>query len=107
MGIPGGGSPNLHGPATSFAPPEIEPPDFQTPEIPNPGSMFEYVFKCDTCGAEFDENSGVKAGDECPNCSRGSSFNFRGARGLVKIVIFLGVLMVSGVGWVIKKISSS
>lgn len=80
-------------------PPAFEPPPVSIPEIPA-APMFEMVYKCDNCGAEFTSSDGLKDGDACPKCSGG----FRLGRGAVKGVVFLIALAVGGVGWVAKKV---
>lgn len=81
-----------------FQPPQFNPPP-AAPSVP----MFENVYKCDNCGAEFTEADGVKIGDACPKCSGGSSFRLRG--GAVRGLVALAALGAAGIGWVIKKAS--
>jgi DNA-directed RNA polymerase subunit RPC12/RpoP len=64
---------------------------------------FEYVYKCDNCGAEFSEADGVKTGDACPKCSGGSNFRLRG--GTVRGLVALAALAAGGIGWAVKKAS--
>ncbi len=84
---------------TQFQPPQFEPPQFQPPAAAVP--VFENVYKCDNCGAEFSDADGVKIGDACPKCSGGSSFRLRG--GAVRGLVALAALGAAGIGWVIKK----
>ena len=100
-GMGGFGPGNTH-PESNNPFPEIPEPSFQPPEFSPP--VFEYIFKCDQCGTEFDSSSGVKQGDACPKCSS-SSFRFgrRSARGIVALLALVG----SGIGWFIKKLVSN
>ncbi|MFO0978687.1 MAG: hypothetical protein U0996_19930 [Planctomycetaceae bacterium] len=82
-----------------FQPPQFQPPEFQPPAAAMP--VFENVYKCDNCGAEFSDADGVKIGDACPKCSGGSSFRLRG--GAVRGLVALAALGAAGIGWVIKK----
>jgi hypothetical protein len=118
MVVPGGAgfTPPTYEPP-SFEPPPFEPPAFEPPtfepppmpDIPVPswGRMNGDVLTCENCGAEFTETSSLREGDDCPNCNGGSSFRFGSARGLVKLVIGLGVLAVAGISVFWKKISGN
>lgn len=88
--------------APDFSPPQFNPPQFNPP--PSPAMpTFEYVYKCDNCGAEFSEADGVKTGDACPKCSGGSNFRLRG--GSVRGLVALAALAAGGIGWAVKKAS--
>ncbi len=97
----GGASGIHHEPFDSgFHEPSIpDLPSYTGPQIPDiQVPTFEWVYKCDNCGAEFNESSGLKMGDPCPNCSRTRfpvSFPLRW-------MIIGGVVLVS---FVIRKLS--
>ena len=105
MGSGAGFSPGMAGPPDM--PPAADPGQFQPPRINSPPPMapsvpvFENVYKCDNCGAEFTEADGVKIGDACPKCSGGSSFRLRG--GAIRGLVALAAMGAAGIGWVIKK----
>lgn len=99
----GGGPPSFDPP--SFEPPAIAPPPLPDIPIPSWGRMNNGVLECENCGATFNEGSGLQEGDECPECSGGSSYRFRSARGIVKLVIGLFVLAGAGVSAMWKKFS--
>ena len=104
-GGPGyGGPPDMGEPEFAFPDPP-EPPDIHVPDISIP--TIEWVYTCDNCGAEFSESDGIKEGDPCPKCSGGGGGASFSARGIVKVVIGLVALAVSGIGFVIRKMASS
>jgi len=93
-----------------FSPPAFDPPSFRPPDpppIPTPswGSMNGDVLVCENCGAEFSETNSLQEGDDCPNCSGGSSFRGGSARGVVKLVIGVLALMAAGGSAVWRKVS--
>lgn len=67
----------------------LTPPGFQsTPDISNldqqtppPLPVFEWSYKCDKCGTEFDESSGLKQGDKCPVCTKREDYLKYGVAG--------------------------
>lgn len=110
MGPGAGFNPGMSGPPDTPAmsdPGQFQPPQFQPPEFnPPPAAsvpVFENVYQCDNCGAEFTEADGVKIGDACPKCSGGSSFRLRG--GAIRGLVALAAMGAAGIGWVIKKAS--
>lgn len=90
-------------------PPEFQPPGFASNPLAGM-SMFNNVLKCEHCGAEFPASSGLGEGDDCPNCSGGSSSggsSFRMGRGVIKGVVFLVIAVAGFVGWIVKKATGS
>ena len=91
--------------------------------------VMEEVGECSNCGKEVSAEYG--AGDNCPHCgvffeyeedrfgntkhapdssgsgSSNSQFSGRGMRGLIKLVVLLGIGVVSACGWAARKIFSS
>jgi hypothetical protein len=106
MGMGGMGSSGGFEPP-GMNPPNIQPPSIQPPNIQPPswGRMQNDVLVCENCGAEFSETSSLREGDECPNCSGGSSFSGRSMRGIVKLGIAAIMLAAAGASAVWRKMS--
>ncbi|MFM7056158.1 MAG: FmdB family zinc ribbon protein [Planctomycetota bacterium] len=95
-GQPGAG----FGPAGG--PPAINPGD-GIPSGPDgePMGGFEYIYRCEDCGAEFTEADGVKEGDTCPKCPWYKRVRMRNVG---RLIGFAACLAIGAISFIVRKI---
>ena len=108
-GMPPSGGPGFRPPtppSANFGPPGAPPvnnPGSGIPAGPEDGSMdgFEWIYKCEDCGAEFTEADGVKEGDSCPKCPWYKRLRMRNVGRLIGFAVFLAI---GGISFVARKL---
>lgn len=108
-GMPASGGPGFRpptSPSAHFGPPGAPPvnnPGSGIPAGADDGSTdgFEWIYKCEDCGAEFTEADGVKEGDTCPRCPWYKRLRMRNVGRLVGFAVFLAI---GGISFVARKL---